>query len=101
MTPDQKPAYGTIIQINAKLLYALFLAALAYFSWPTNPKWWGFGFISVTSGLASLGLIIEAIRAMAQLFTRDKVMAEYMAQGNKPKSSDLTSEDALKDAGMR
>ncbi len=101
MTPDQKPTHGKLPEINAKLLYAVFLAALAYFSWPTNPKWWGFGFVSITSGLASLGLIIEAIRAMGKLFTRDKMVGEYMAQGNKPKSSDLTSEDALKDAGMR
>lgn len=100
MTPTQS-SLGTIFKINAKLLYAVFLAAACYLIWPTNPKWWGFGLVSITAGLASIGLVIEAVRAMGQLFTRDKVVGEYMAQGNKPKSSDLASDDALKEAGMR
>ena len=100
MKPHQS-ALSTIVKINAKLLSAVILGILAYFSWPADPKWWGLGVVSIASGLAAIGLIIEAVRAMSFLFTREWVMSEYMAQGDKPKSSDLASDNALKDAGMR
>jgi len=100
MTPYQA-SLGTTIKINAKLLYAVTLGVAAYFIWPENPKYWGFGFLSIVMTLAAIGLIIEAIRAIAKLYARDKALEIYAAQGGKTKSSEMTADDDLDKAGMR
>ncbi len=100
MSPYQA-TLGTTIQINAKLLYAVILGVAAYFIWPTNPKYWGFGFLSIVMALAAIGLVIEAVRAMVKLYARDKALENYVAQGSKTKSSEMTTNDALEQAGMR
>ncbi|PCJ82172.1 MAG: hypothetical protein COA52_20230 [Hyphomicrobiales bacterium] len=93
-------SHGTIYQINIKLLFALTCALIAFYSWPSHPKYWGFGFISICMGLAAIGVAFDALRTMAKLYQRDKTLSKYMAQGNKPKSSKMASLDAMKKAGM-
>ena len=100
MKPYQS-SLGTIIHINAKLLYATVLAFAAYYSWPSNIKWWGFGFITICAGGAAIGLLVNAIKLAMALYARNRVAEDYLAQGNKPKSSDLASTDELDSAGMR
>ncbi len=100
MTPYQS-SFGTIIQINFKLLLAAAMIFVAYYSWPTSAKWYGFGLISICAGLAAIGLVIEAVRAMTKLYVRDKTLENYKAQGGQTKSSEMASSDALDKAGMR
>lgn len=92
---------GSTIKINMDLLFATGLGVTAWLIWPTNIKWYGFGLLSICCGLAAVGVLIRAIRTMLSLYSRDKAMAEYLAQGNKPKASSLATRDALDDAGMR
>lgn len=99
MNPSDN-SFGTTVQINSKFLFAALCIFIAYISWPTDAKYWGYGFISICMGLASIGLIIDAIKMMVKLYQRKKIIAEYMAQGKKPKSSKMASEDALRKAGM-
>ncbi len=99
MTPYQS-SFGTIIQINFKLLLAAAMIFVAYYSWPTSAKWYGFGLISICAGLAAIGLVIEAVRAMTKLYVRDKTLAEFEKLGNKPKSSTLVTDDAMRQAGL-
>ncbi|MCP4195975.1 MAG: hypothetical protein GY762_02400 [Proteobacteria bacterium] len=100
MKPFQ-PSLGVIVQINFKLLLATAMIFVAYYSWPTSAKWYGFGLISICAGLAAIGLVIEAVRAMAKLYARDKALENYKAQGGQTKSSEMASSDALDKAGMR
>jgi len=95
--PDSSEAK---FQINFKLFMSLAFAFSAYWIWPSNPKWWGFGLISIVFVLVAISLLIEALGLMMKLYARDKALREYMAQGNKPKSSKLASSDTLKKAGV-
>ncbi|OXT01630.1 hypothetical protein B7H23_01270 [Notoacmeibacter marinus] len=92
---------GAIIGINARLFWAFSLCVIAWFTWPTSMKWWGFGIISVCAALSALGLLIEAIRAASKLYLRDKALAEFEAQGAKPKTARVAGDDSLEKAGMR
>lgn len=100
MKPYQS-SLGTIIQINAKLLYATVLVFAAYYVWPSNIKWWCFGFITICAGGAAIGLLVNVIKLAMALYARNWVAEDYLKQGNKPKSSDLASTDDLDSAGMR
>lgn len=92
---------GSTIKINMDLLFATCLGATAWLIWPTNIKWYGFGFLSICCGLAAVAVTFRALRTMLALYTRDKAMAAYFAQGNQPKASTLASQDIQKNAGMR
>lgn len=91
---------GTVFQINLKFLVSGLFGFIAWWIWPSSPEWWGFGLISILLVLSAVGMAVEAFRSMAKLYARDKVLAEYMAQGNKPKTTNLASSDALRKAGM-
>jgi hypothetical protein len=68
--------------------------------WPGTPEWWGLGVVSLMLALAALGCLAKAIRAMVDLHAKERVLAEFMAQGGAPKSARLASEDQLRKAGM-
>ena len=91
---------GTALQINLKLLMSALFMFTAWGIWPSSPEWWGFGLISILLVLSAIGMAVKALRAMAKLYARDKALAEYMAQGNRPKTTNLASSDALRKAGM-
>ncbi len=96
-----RSSQGSIFLINVKLLYAVFLGFASYWCWPSSAKWWGFGIISIFAAAATVGLLIQALRDMIKLHARDKVLDEYMALGNKPKSSEIATNDILDKARMR
>ncbi len=93
-------SFGSIVQINTHLLFAAISSVIAYAIWPTHPKWWGFGLLAVFLFVIATSSVIAAARTAFALYARDKVLAEFLAQGNKPKSATLAGDDALKDAGM-
>ena len=99
MSPYQNTS-GESLLINFKLLGACAFGFGAYWTWPLNLKWWGFGVVSILLGLGAFALLFEALKAMHKLYKRDKALADYMAQGNKPKSSKMASTHALKSAGV-
>ena len=93
-------SFSTIIEINIKLLLASSIAFIAWLIWPDSMDGWGWGYLSIMMGFSATGVFIGAVQAIIKLYTHDKVIAEYMAQGNKPKFSNLASRDDLNDAGM-
>ncbi len=93
-------SFGSIVQINAKLLLAFSFTFIGWLIWPDTALGWGWGFLSICLCLSALGLFIEAIKAIIRLFVRDRALEKYMAQGNKPKSAELASDDALKSSEM-
>ena len=99
MTTQQNPV-GTAAQINMDFFIATLCGGIGYLIWPSDPKWWGFGFISICLMLAALVLTFRAIRLMIKRYKRDKTLALYLAQGNKPKTSAMVSGDRLKRMGM-
>ncbi len=99
MKPVQSSA-GAIVGINLKFLSAALMGYAAWAVWPTTYRWWGFGLLSIILGAAALGSLIGALREIVQLYLRDRALAQFMAQGKTPKSSELASSDALKKAGM-
>ncbi len=100
MTPFQG-SMGTIVQINLRLFVAVIFAATAYKIWPTDPEWWGLGLISILMSASALGMLAEATGMALKLYQRDKAIADYLAQGGKPKSSVVASSNDLDDAEMR
>ena len=99
MTHQQNPV-GTATKINMDCFTATLCGGGGYLIWPSDPKWWGFGFISICMMLAALTLIVRAIRLMVKRYRRDKTLVHYLAQGNKAKSSAMVSGDRLKHMGM-
>ena len=93
-------SFGSIVQINFKLLFAFSFTFIGWLIWPDTALGYGWGFLSICLCLSALGLFIEAVKAMIKLFVRDRALKKYMAQGNKPKSAELASDDALKNSEM-
>lgn len=99
MTPFQS-SLGTIIGINARLLYAAIMSIVAWLIWPDSLRGYGWGFIAICLWLSSFALFVDSAKAALKLYTRDRAMAKYLAQGSKPKTAEMASSDALKKAGM-
>ncbi len=93
-------SFGSIVQINVKLLLAFSFTFIGWLMWPDTALGYGWGFLAICLFLSALGLFIEAIKAVLKLFVRDRALKKYMAQGNKPKSAELASDDALKNSEM-
>lgn len=99
MKPFQ-PSAGIIAGINFKLLGASMTGVLAYALWPNTTFHWPLGLISILLAFASFSLFIEALKAAAKLYLREKTIAAYMAQGARPKTAEMASAEALRKAGM-
>ncbi len=91
---------GTILGVNAKLLHGAILGVVAYFIWPDDPKWWGFGMFSIILGAASVALVIEAIRSAMKLHAAKRRWAALQALGNAPKNARLAGKHGLRSGGM-
>lgn len=100
MSKPFEASKGKIVEINAKLLYAVFLGYLSYWSWPTNPLWWGFGFVSVLSGLSAAALTVNALSLIFKARSFKKEQDAFMAQGKEVKSSSLASNDLMQKDGV-
>ncbi|MEZ5887517.1 MAG: hypothetical protein R3D56_11655 [Paracoccaceae bacterium] len=99
MSPNTTPI-GAILKVNGHLLQAFLFGAAAWLIWPTNPKWWGFGLLSMFLGVAALASVIAALRAMTKLYIRERELARFAAIARVPAPSELADDGALKDAGM-
>lgn len=95
------PESGTIWEINLKLLYSVFLIAVAFWIWPSDARWYAFYAMSVICCVAAAGLIFNALRAMRQLQIKRKKWNEIQARGKAPKQATLASVSAQKNGGMR
>jgi hypothetical protein len=72
----------------------------AWALWPQTPEWWGLGVLSIMLSMATAGGLVSALKAMAGLYHRERVIADYMAQGGAPKSAQLATSEQLRRAGM-
>ena len=95
-----KPSKSKIIEINAKLLYAVCLGTVSYLSWPTSMKWYGFGVISICTGAAAIGLVFNALRQISDIREFEDGQEEFLAKGKEVKSSTLLAEDFLTEKGV-
>ncbi len=95
-----RSAFGTIVKINAMLLYATLLAFVSFYNWPPDSRWWGFAIVSICTGAAAVFLAGQAVKLMIELRTRDATITEIENLGTKQKSSRLADEQTLKDAGL-
>ena len=93
-------SFGALLRINLKAFWAVCLGVAAYLLWPTTLEWWGLGFISICFGLSALGLMVNALRTAMKLHLRRKALEAYAAQGSRPKTAQMASEQALKNSGM-
>ena len=93
-------SFGSIVQINFRLLLAFSFTFIGWWIWPDTALGWGWGFLAILLFTSSLGLFIEAIKAMTKLYVNDVRIGKYTAQGSKPKSAKLASDDALRNSGM-
>ena len=92
--------WGTIIGVNAKLLYGVILGVVAWWLWPANPKWWGLGVWAVILWASSFALIINAIRSIMKLRSGKKRWKALQAMGNSPKNARLADKHDLQSGGM-
>ena len=95
-----KTPIGAILKVNGHFLQAFMFGGVAWLIWPTNPKWWGFGLLSILLGAAAIAGFIAAIRAMTKLYVRERELARFSSTARAPDPSDLADQDALKNAGM-
>jgi len=91
----------SVFQINVNFLFSTLMGWLAWGTWPLGSSAIGWGLVSIMFGLVSLSMVIKALTLMVKLYQRDRTIALYVQQGTRPKVSELASEDALKNAGMR
>ena len=88
------------IKINGQLLFAFLLGGASWWLWPSSPKWWGLGMVSIVLGAGSLGKLIEALRSMGKIYAREKELSRLAATARSPVQSDLANDSAMEDAGM-
>ena len=91
---------GTIIGINFKFLHAVLLGIVAWWIWPSDPKWWGLGMIAIILGAASFATMISALRSAIKLHSAKKRWAALQALGNAPKNARLVGKHDLQHGGM-
>jgi len=95
-----KTPKSVIVEINAKIAYAIFLVVVAYFIWPTSMKWYGFGLLSIIAGMAGAALAFNALRQIGEIREFEDDQKEFLAQGKEVKSSTLLAEDFLTEKGV-
>jgi len=91
---------GTIIGVNFKFLHAVLLGVVAWWIWPSDPKWWGLGMIAAILAAASFGLMISGLRSAIKLHSAKKRWAALQALGNAPKNARLAGKHDLHKRGM-
>ena len=92
---------GSVIRINASFLMASLMGWIAWFTWPLVSSAIGWAVVSFMCGIIAVSMLIRAMSLIVKLYWRDRTIAAYVQQGARPKTSELASEDALKNAGMR
>lgn len=92
--------FGAILRINILLLGACLLALIAWTIWPPSREWWGFGVLSIILGMTALGALLNAVREIAKLHAREKVIARMEAISRPAEQTEFADLEALKHAGM-
>lgn len=95
------PESGTVLEINSKLLYSVFLMAIAIWIWPSDERWYAFYAMSVICWLAATALIFNALHSMRQLQIKRRKWNEIQARGKAPKQATLASVSAQNNGGMK
>ena len=88
--PHIQPPFNetvTIFGINGKFLHGVLCGAVAWWCWPTDPKWWGFGMFSVILWAASVCFIIEGVRSFINLRGAKKRWRVIGDMGGRPKNA--------------
>jgi hypothetical protein len=98
--PFRRGGFGTVVTVNIQLLVASACGLGSWAIWPTKPEWWGLGVISIMLGMAAVGGLANAVKAIVESYRRERVIADYMAQGAAPKSARLATTEQLRKAGM-
>lgn len=91
---------GPIVSINVALLGAALCGSSAWMIWPSTLHGWGLAIFSIILWLAAAAAMMDAAKTMIGLYHRERVMAEYLSRGGKPKSAALASTNDLRQAGM-
>ena len=91
---------GAIVGINVQLLGAFACGVIAWAIWPQTIEWWGLGLLSIILWCGAFSCLVTALKLMVTLHGRRRVLAEYMAQGGKPKSAQMACNKDLRRAGM-
>lgn len=91
---------GTIFEINAKFLHGFLCGAVAWWCWPSDPKWWGFYIYAVVLWAACAAFIIQGIRSYLKLRDAKKRWEEIEGLGSRPKNARLPSKSDLQHEGM-
>ena len=95
-----RSSFGVSVQTNFKLLLAFSFTFIGWIIWPETALGWGWGYLAVCLYLSALGLFIETSRAVIKRFVQERALKKYLAQGNKPQSANLVSDDTMKNSEM-
>ncbi|XWN32086.1 MAG: hypothetical protein ROR55_02930 [Devosia sp.] len=91
---------GTVWTINGDFAMASIFAILSVGLWPDDPRWFGLKMLSALLALAALLLVIAGLKKIVRAHRRNRIAAEYLAQGGSPKASRMADPDSLRKAGM-
>lgn len=91
---------AAITAINIKMLGVCFYGAVAWLCWPTSKEWWMFGILSILSGLAAAGCLVQVLRSLFELRRAETLLAKFKLKGGEQKASQLASKDALRRSGV-
>lgn len=110
MIPPQNQANGNkppfddrplIVAINSQLGYAAILAIVASWIWPTDPRWFGFGFMSIMMGAAAVALVLRSFGQMVKIHRRNREWKSYQKRGYAPKNARLASDEDMRRGNMK
>lgn len=96
----ERPSNRAIWAINMRFLQSAIGAAIAWFCWPETPEAWGFGILSILMGLGAFGHFIGTIAIIRDHLRRDRTIADYARQGERPKGDHLATTNAQRSSGM-
>lgn len=92
---------GAVVKINVKFLFASFFGWMSWTLFGIDSSFYGVVFMAAMFALVAFALSLGAVVQIAKLYLRERMIAAYIAQGMKPKTSKLAGNDALDKAGMR
>ncbi len=95
-----KTSVAKVIEVNAKLAYAVFLISFAVWAWPDIIRDWQWGFLSVLAGAAGVALLLNAVTLIVKIRNFEREPETFRAQGKEVKSSTLASNSTMEQDGV-
>lgn len=92
---------SAVVKINKDFLIACLFGWLAWKLWHVHTEFYGVVLLSLLFGIVTISAVMSALIQIGTLYARERMIAAYIAQGVKPKTSKLAGGDALDKAGMR